>query len=274
VRYGLCRDIDDFVEIRVDDTIVLANWKMNKTLEEAKSFFGDLLDLFGAERYLKIVICVPYPYVGYLSSMCQNTNIEVGAQNLFYKEWGKYTGEVSAPMLASVGCRYVMLGHSFRRKAFSESDESIKSRMLLALKHEIIPIICLGETIEEKRSGRMYEVLDRQVKVCLNELHTEKDCWICYEPRWAIGSGITPEFEEISDAHTRIREFLQEYYSRELAAKIPIIYGGSVKPENVFSIYSQKEVDGVGFGGCSLDFRCFKNAIEEAVRARLNRLDK
>jgi triosephosphate isomerase len=132
------------VEIRMDDTIVLANWKMNKTLEEAKSFFGDLLDLFGAERYLKIVICVPYPYVGCLSSMCKNTNIGVGAQNLFYKEWGKYTGEVSAPMLASVGCRYVMTGHSFRREAFSESDESIKSRMLFALKHEITPISLLN----------------------------------------------------------------------------------------------------------------------------------
>jgi triosephosphate isomerase len=252
------------------EAVILANWKMNKTLDEAKVFVKRLLESFGNECSVKIVILAPHPLIGHLSLMCENTNISIGAENMFHNEWGSYTGEVSAPMLASIGCKYVMLGHSFRRDYFKEDDEEINRRFLLALQHNIIPIVCIGETIEEKKERLVREVLERQVKFCFRGvvLKQHQTFWINYEPRWAIGTGVTPPCEEIGELHLYIKELLLKHYGSTVGERIPIVYGGSVQSENVFRIYSQKGVDGVGFGKCSLDFSCFSNAIVNAMRAR------
>ncbi len=251
--------------------LVIANWKMNKTLEEARLFIRTIRDAFEKEKSVTIVILVPYPYIAALSSFCRGSNIDIGAENMFHDEWGKYTGEVSAPMLACVGCAYVMLGHSFRRGYFGEDDEEINRRFLIALKHEIIPVVCIGETIEEKNAGIMNTVLGRQVKKCFNGVKKDQYFWIIYEPRWAIGTGVTPQLEEIGKTHLDIKELVLEYYGKEIAERVPVVYGGSVQSQNVFDIYSQKGVDGVGFGGCSLDIECFSDAIAHAVRAYKDR---
>lgn len=256
----------------MSEAIILANWKMNKTLEEAKSFVRNMIDAFGKEQYVRIVILAPYPYIGFLSEMCEGTTVSIGAENMFHDEWDKYTGEVSAPMLAGVGCKYVMLGHSFRRGYFGEDDSEINRRCLVALRYDITPIVCIGETIEEKNSGVMREVLERQVKVCFRGVRIKNDqiFWVIYEPRWAIGTGVTPPFEEIGRIHLYIKELLMKYYGAEIARGVPVVYGGSVQSENVFRIYSQEGVGGVGFGGCSLDIGCFSDAIESAIRAKKN----
>jgi triosephosphate isomerase len=258
------------VEKEMSETIILANWKMNKTLEEAKVFVRSIIDSFSKEQYVRIVILAPYPYIGYLSDMSEGTTVSIGAENMFHDEWGKYTGEVSAPMLASVGGKYVMLGHSFRREYFGEDDSEINQRVLAALRHDITPIVCIGETIEEKNSGVMREVFERQVKVCFRGVRLKKDqnFWVIYEPRWAIGTGITPPFEEIGRTHLYIKELLTKYYGAEIARGVPVVYGGSVQSKNVFRIYSQDGVDGVGFGGCSLVLECFSDAIISAIRAK------
>jgi triosephosphate isomerase len=247
--------------------LVIANWKMNKTLEDARLFIRTLRDTFEKEKNVTIVILVPYPYIADLSLFCRESNIYIGAENMFHDEWGAYTGEVSAPMLACVGCSYVMLGHSFRRDYFGEDDEEINRRFLIALKHEIIPAVCIGETIEEKNAGMMNKVLERQVKKCFNGVKKGQCFLIIYEPRWAIGTGVTPPREEIGKTHLYIKERVLEYYGKEVAEFVPVVYGGSVQSQNVFTIYSQKGVDGVGFGGCSLDIECFSDAIAHAIRA-------
>jgi triosephosphate isomerase len=247
--------------------LILANWKMNKTLEEARSFIQNIRNAFGKEKSITIVILVPYPYIAALSSYCKGSNIYIGAENMFHDEWGKYTGEVSAPMLACIGCTYVMLGHSFRREYFGEDDEELNHRFLLALKYHITPIMCIGETKEEKNSGVMNKVLERQVKKCFDGVKKDQFFWINYEPRWAIGTGIIPPLEEIAKTHLLIKKLLFRYYGKEIAERVPIVYGGSVQSQNVFHIYSQKGVDNVGFGGCSLDLECFSNAITHAVHA-------
>jgi triosephosphate isomerase len=254
----------------MSEAVILANWKMNKTFEEAKDFVGKIVSSFGREQYVRIVILAPHPYIGYLSDMCGGTTVSIGAENMFHDDWGKYTGEVSAPMIASVGCKYVMLGHSFRRGYFGEDDSEINRKFLVALRYNITPIVCIGETIEEKNSGAMHDVLERQVKVCFREAKPESGgaFWINYEPRWAIGTGVTPPFEEIGRIHLYIKKLLTKYYGAETAGRVPVLYGGSVRSKNVFRIYSQDGVDGVGFGGCSLDFECFSEAIVNAIRAR------
>lgn len=139
------------------DVIILANWKMNKTLDEAQAYVRDLLQSFGKLRNLMIVIFVPFPYVGYLASQCRGTSVSIGAENMFHEEWGKYIGEVSAPILASVGCSHVMLGHSIRRELFGENDEKVNLKVMMALKYGIVPVVIIGEMIEEKNGGCMDE---------------------------------------------------------------------------------------------------------------------
>ena len=255
------------------DVIILANWKMYKSLQESQSFIEDLIKTFGKTKNLSIVILAPFPYIGYLALQCRGTCIKIGAQNMFHKEWGHYTGEVSAPILAGVGCTHVMLGHSIRRELFGENDETVNRKMLLAVRHGIVPVVMIGETIEEKKSGMIGSILERQVRTCLKGVSKSSGCMICYEPRWAIGTGETPTPAEIESAHLYIKQLVTRYYGREVTHRVPVIYAGSCQTQNVSSIYLKRGVDGVGFGACSLDYGRFESVIRSAIGVKMRKQD-
>jgi triosephosphate isomerase len=251
----------------MSDCIVFTNWKMNKTLEECKSFFRELVDRFGAYSSLELIMCIPSLYIGFASPLCRDTCIGVGSENLYPGEWGPYTGEISAPMLKSAGCGYALMGHSERRRYFQENDEFVNKKLLSALRHGLHPIVCIGETGEERDDGRTLEILERQVMVVLKGISERQKVYLAYEPRWAIGTGVTPEQREIEDAHLFIRRRIESLYGASISSNIRLLYGGSVTPENTFEICSLDGVDGVGFGGCSLDLDCLGRGIEASVKA-------
>ena len=247
--------------------IVFTNWKMNKLLDESRTFISKLVGEYGSNERLELIMCVPSLYIGFLSPICKNTSIGIGSENIFYEDSGQYTGEISAPMLVSVGCRYALIGHSERRKYFGENDLNVNRKMIAALRHGLIPIICIGEDGEEREGGKTFEVLDRQVRECLHGLEAECKCHVAYEPRWAIGTGITPGYDEIEEAHKFISNKIEEHHGDGVRRGISLLYGGSVNPDNVFRICSLENVDGVGFGGCSLDLICLRKGLNESLRA-------
>jgi triosephosphate isomerase len=247
---------------------VFANWKMNKRKEEAAEFIGKLASFLpSAEKNLVVIMCVPYPYIDALVQKTKGGNVLIGAENVFYEENGEYTGEVSAPMLASIGCSHVLIGHSERRKYFQENDTDVNRKALSVLRHHMIPIICIGETLEERDRGEVFTVLERQVRICLAGIPKNEKFYIAYEPRWAIGMGITPQMDEIENVHRYIREKIIAFYGEGVSENTAVLYGGSVKPENTYGISLLKNVDGVGVGGCSLEINCFNMVIKEMMRA-------
>lgn len=246
--------------------IVFSNWKMNKKLDEARDFIKKLVTLLGKRQDIIVIMCIPYTYIGPASSFIKDSCIEIGSENMHAEEWGEFTGEISAPMLVSVGCTHVLLGHSERRKYFDETDEEVGRKMISALKNGLTPIVCIGETLPEKDSGRTLEILDKQIRVCLQGITPSHRCFVAYEPRWAIGTGMAPEYGEIEKTHLFIRKKIGEYYGEVVSGNTETLYGGSVTADNSYKICSLNGVDGVGFGGCSLDFDCFTKGIEEAAR--------
>ena len=251
----------------MNSCIVFTNWKMNKTLAETQEFFARLVKLHGNRKGLELIMCIPSLYIGAVATSCIGTCIRVGSENIYPGDWGAYTGETSAPMLQSVGCEIALIGHSERRKFFHEDDELVGMKLKSALEHGLFPIVCIGETREERDAGQMYDVLERQVEICFQCLAQESKLYIAYEPRWAIGTGLIPEYTQIEEAHRFIREEIVKRYGTAISDNIRLLYGGSVSPENSFAICSLKHVDGVGYGGCSLDLDCLSRGIEESVRA-------
>ena len=251
----------------MNNVIVFANWKMYKTAEEAKSFITGLIRDFKDSKRLVTIMCVPYPYIAALCLLCEGTNIHIAAENMYELDWGAYTGEVSAPMLKSVGCTHVLLGHSERRGYFGEDDESVNRRFRCALKHGVTPIVCIGETAEEKHKGMVHDILQRQIRICLDGVSEATSFYVAYEPRWAIGAGITPELDEIEETHRFLREGISARYGEVVSHSIKILYGGSVTRENTRDICALEHVDGIGIGSCSLDYECFSASLRNAVAA-------
>ncbi len=251
----------------VTNVVVFANWKMYKTAEEAKSFITTLVNGFRDSKRLVTIMCVPYPYIAALCPLCEGTQIHIAAENMYELDWGAYTGEVSAPMLKSVGCSHVLLGHSERRWYFGEDDESVNRRFRCTLNHGITPIVCIGETAEEKNRGMVYDILQRQIQICLDGVSEGNICYVAYEPRWAIGAGITPELDEIEETHRFLRESIITSYGETVSHSVKILYGGSVNRENTRDICALEHVDGIGIGSCSLDFDCFSASLRNAVAA-------
>lgn len=243
--------------------IVFANWKMHQTLPEARVFIERLDGEFGAACGLQVIMCVPSPYLAVLAPLCRGGAVCIGGENIHDRDWGPYTGEVSAPMLRSAGATHVLIGHSERRRLFGDTDESVNRKLRLAGESGLGAIVCIGETREERDAGDTYRVLERQVRVCLRDTGAGNPPCLAYEPRWAIGAGVTPSLEEIGETHGFIRRTLAAVYGTQAAAGIPLLYGGSVTPENTRRICALPHVDGVGLGGCSLDYDCFARALRE-----------
>lgn len=234
--------------------IVLGNWKMHgdsSTNEKLLRRFGSL---WAGVHNTEVVVCPPYPYLPQAVQELSHCNVWVGAQDVSGFEDGAYTGDVSAVMLADIGCHLVILGHSERRRYYNESDELVAKKLSLVLEQSLVPVMCVGETLEERESGKALATIDRQLKPNLAQLsqHQLARSIIAYEPRWAIGTGKTATPKQAQEVHAHIREQLGE-----AAQRTRIIYGGSVKPDNAQELFRQPDIDGALVGGASLDVEKF-----------------
>ena len=249
--------------------IIAANWKMNMTSAEAASFMEDLeLELKNFDG-AEVVIVPPFTALPKLSEILgEMPGVVLGAQNMWHEASGAYTGEVSAGMLREFFTRYVVLGHSERRTIFGETDELINRKVKAAHAASLRPILCVGETLAERDSGKHHEVLARQLKGSLAGLDADRmlDTVIAYEPVWAIGTGRTATPEQAQEAHAFIRKTLAEMFDAQTAGKIRIQYGGSVKPDNAKELLHQPDIDGALVGGASLEPRSFAKIVRAASR--------
>lgn len=240
------------------------NWKMYKTVGESVALVERLRDALAGVRDREIVVCPPFTALYPVAAALQGSNVKVGAQNLYPAEEGAYTGEISPNMLLDVGCQYVVLGHSERRQYFLESDQFISEKLQVALMHGLKPILCVGETLEQRGEGRQKTVVGMQVERDLQDIPTEamKGVAIAYEPIWAIGTGQTATPQQADEMHASIRANLDELYGDQVALGVCIMYGGSVKPDNVDDLLAQPEVDGALVGGASLDPDSFARIVK------------
>ncbi len=246
--------------------IIAGNWKMNKTQIEAIEFVNQLKRAIADIQEVDIVVCPPFTALADVKDVLLESNIGLGAQNLFWEDSGAYTGEVSAPMLKSLDVQYVIIGHSERRQYFQETDVTVNKRLKSALKHGLIPIVCIGETLAEREAGKTFVVIKTQCVGGLQGMSVEemKKIILAYEPVWAIGTGKTATPEQAQEVHAFIRRQLQEMFDEETAAEVRIQYGGSVKPDNTNDLMSQPDIDGALVGGASLKADSFVDIIKNS----------
>ena len=248
--------------------IIAANWKMHMTQAEAEAFLTTFLREIGDLDEVEIVIVPPFTAIPKVSELVTQTqNIKVGAQNMYWERSGAFTGEISPAMLRELFVRYVVLGHSERRAMFGETDEIVNRKVRAAYEEVLRPIVCVGETLEQREKGQVEKVLSSQLRGSLagveaKELH---ETVIAYEPVWAIGTGKTATAEQAQEAHAFIRQILCEISDEATAEKIRIQYGGSVKPDNARTLLSQPDIDGALVGGASLDPRSFAQIVQAGV---------
>ena len=255
---------EDNLEGIVTRRIIMAgNWKMYKTVGESVALVEMLKEALAGVVDREIVVCPPFTALYPVAEALKGSNIKVGAQNLYPAEEGAYTGEISPNMLLDVGCQYVILGHSERRQHFQESDQFINEKLQVALDHGIKPILCVGETLEQRGEGRQKSVVSMQVERDLQGIPAEamKDVAMAYEPIWAIGTGHTATPYQAGEMHAAIRYSLGGLYGDQVAQGVCIMYGGSVKPGNVEDLMAQLEVDGALVGGASLDPESFARIV-------------
>jgi len=245
--------------------IVAGDWKMNLDYSEGISLFSEIINMVRDEKKGDqiAVICSPYIHLNSLSQLSAGV-VKIGAQNCHQKESGAYTGEISAKMVKSTGCEYVIIGHSERRQYFAESDALLAEKTKVALANGLTPIFCIGETLDERNNGSYYEVLKKQLVEGIFSLTEEdfKKLVIAYEPVWAIGTGLTASPEQAQDIHAFIRGEIQANYGFNVADDTTILYGGSCNPSNAASLFSQNDIDGGLIGGASLKSRDFTDIIK------------
>jgi triosephosphate isomerase len=247
--------------------IVAANWKMNMTQAEAASFVETLLREIGDVSDVEVVIVPPFTAIAKVSEALDGSEaIKVGAQNMYWEKSGAYTGEISAAMLRELFVRYVVLGHSERRQLFGETDAIVNRKVRCAFEASLRPIVCIGETLEQRDRGEVEKVLGTQLRGSLADLGAKEvnETVIAYEPVWAIGTGRTATAEQAQEAHAFVRQTLAEISDDATAARVRIQYGGSVKPDNARTLMSQPDIDGALVGGASLDPRSFAEIVRGA----------
>ncbi|HOB19973.1 MAG TPA: triose-phosphate isomerase [Candidatus Atribacteria bacterium] len=242
--------------------IIAGNWKMNKTPDEAAAMVKELAPLVkdaGAE----VVICAPFVSIQAVKEAAAGTNIKVGAQNMHWEEKGAYTGEVSPVMLKAIGVEYVIIGHSERREYFAETDETVSKKVISALAHGLVPIVCVGETLAQREQGITRELVEKQTEAAFKGVSPEdvKKCVIAYEPIWAIGTGKTATSEDANEMIGYIRKTIARTHGSEAAEAMRIQYGGSMKPENAAELMAMPEIDGGLVGGASLKAADFARIV-------------
>jgi triosephosphate isomerase (TIM) len=235
--------------------VIAGNWKMFKTVAETRAFFTAFKPLVAASTHCDIVIAPAFTALKAASEAASGSNIGISAQNMCWEKQGAFTGEVAAPMLIEAGCRYVIIGHSERRHIFCETDGMLAKKVAAALEASLIPILCVGETLDERNASATETVLSRQFSGALAALTPEQfsRILIAYEPVWAIGTGRTATPEMASDAHRFLREQAAGRFGAERASALRILYGGSVKPDNIRGLMGQLDIDGALVGGASLE---------------------
>ena len=246
---------------------IAGNWKMFKTRGEAQGTVQQLQELLGASPSVDVVVCPPFSALSAVGEVIREADIQLAAQNVHWEEEGAFTGEVSTAMLLDLGCRYVILGHSERRQFFHESDVIIHRKIKKVLTTELTPILCVGESLEEREAERVDDVILGQLEADLGELTATEASRIivAYEPIWAIGTGKTATPEMAQEVHALIRRWFEERYSAEVAAGVRILYGGSVKPDNARELMAQEDIDGALVGGASLDAQSFATIVQESA---------
>jgi triosephosphate isomerase (TIM) len=244
--------------------VMAANWKMYKTPDQTREFFQAFLPLVSGHSRDEIVVCPPFLDLPAALESAKGSNVEIGAQNVHWKEEGAFTGETSVQQLAALGVKHVIIGHSERRQYFGETDDTVNMRLKTALAAGFTPICCVGEVLEEREAGMTDDVLRRQCVRAFHAISAKKAAKlvVAYEPVWAIGTGKTATPEIAAEAHSVIRKEVTEIFGEPFANNLRILYGGSVKPENVSALMAQEEIDGALVGGASLDPKSFAAIVK------------
>jgi triosephosphate isomerase (TIM) len=234
--------------------IIAGNWKMNKITGEALDLVKRIHFCLPWPGEVDVVVAPPFVALGETADFLQDSYIDIAAQNIYWQDSGAYTGEISGQMLKDIGVNYVIIGHSERRQYFNETDETVNKKINAALKNNLIPIVCVGETLEQREANLVFDIVNTQIIAGLESLASQEvsQLVIAYEPIWAIGTGKTATLQQAEEAHQMIREIIAKNWNEDTANKVRILYGGSVKPKNAKEILSQKNIDGALVGGASL----------------------
>src|SRR5207248_6705089 len=250
---------------------IAGNWKMFKTVHEAVVFVKELRSAVKEVTDVEIVVAPPFTAVHAVAEAARNSNIGVSAQDLYWEREGAFTGEVSAAMIKEAGAEYVIVGHSERRRLFGESDAIVNRKTSAAIAAGLTPIVCIGETLEERERSETLAILDRQIKEGLDGIGAAQlaERGVAYEPVWAIGTGRTATATQAGEAHAHIRKRLRQWFGADAADRCHLLYGGSVKPDNIAELVAEDDVDGALVGGASLDVKSFAEIVARSRRAAI-----
>lgn len=248
--------------------LIAGNWKMYKTNDEAEVLAKGIKGALGDVEKVEVALCPPFTALERVGRVIIGSRITLGAQNMFWEEEGAFTGEISPKMLLALGCKYVILGHSERRKYFKESDEDVRRKLLKALEVGLVPILCVGETLEERRSGETWNVVEKQLVSALKDVSSQGEVVIAYEPVWAIGTGVPATGEDALEVISSIRKKLSELLGEKFSSSTRILYGGSVKPENIMEFMKYEEIDGALVGGASIKAESFIGIVKKVLEER------
>jgi triosephosphate isomerase len=250
--------------------LIAGNWKMNKTSSDAVTLVKEIVAEVGRSSDVDVIVCPPFTALESVGKILEGSSVKLGAQNMHNEASGAYTGEISASMLRSIFASYVILGHSERRTYFAETDKFINQKVLAALKNQLKPILCVGETLGERESGSTLKVVQTQIEADLEGVSKEQAASfvVAYEPVWAIGTGKVATTEQAQEVHAFIRSLLIKLFGDAVAQKVRILYGGSMKPANAPELLAQKDIDGGLIGGASLESRSFVDLIKAAAAAK------
>lgn len=251
--------------VKIRRPFLIANWKMNKTLAEAEDFCKDFLPQVEDYSQADIGICPPFTCLFLLKEVLGSSKVKLGAQNMFWEEKGAYTGEISPLMLVDAGCEMVIIGHSERRSILGETDEAVNRKVKAAIKNNLMPVLCVGETLTERQEGQAKKVVEKQVREALRDIEKTDKIVIAYEPVWAIGTGINASPDDAEEMNFFIRTLLQDIWDEKTSSNIRILYGGSVKPENIDRFMEKENVDGALVGGASLDSYSFAEIVRLSI---------
>lgn len=246
--------------------IIAGNWKLNNTSQEAAELVTLLKRNLSEVTDVDIVVCPVFTALSVVADLLTESEIHLGAQNLYWEDAGAFTGEVSGGLLKEIGVEYVIIGHSERRQFFGETDQTVNKKIRAALKHGLIPIVCVGEVLAEREADRTFDVIQRQVKESLSGFSAAqaRKMIVAYEPVWAIGTGKTATPQQAQEVHKFIRDLLVKLYDEETAAEVRIQYGGSVKADNIADLISQPDIDGALVGGASLKADSFTQIVKNS----------
>ena len=247
--------------------LIAGNWKMNKTSADATALVADVVNAVGRQTDVEVVVCPPFTSIEKVASGIEGSTVKLGAQNMHHEASGAFTGEISATMLRALFVTHVILGHSERRALFGETDAFINKKVLTALKNQLRPILCVGETLAEREGGSTLKVVQTQLEAGLEGVSKElaPSVVIAYEPVWAIGTGKVATTEQAQEVHAFIRGLLTKLFTEPVAQKVRILYGGSMKPSNAPELLAQKDIDGGLIGGAALEARSFVELVTAAA---------